>query len=185
MTTNKTRKNIGKEAKAKCEKIYCVNYTRKMQKFGDKIRTELLKRIKTKITDLEKKSEKNEEEIKELRIYKKDWDRIQKNIRKIGLKKMQEKINRKTMKLCKKAYCNPECKDTIFDKNIDLPSEILKQFKGKPKALDSMRKFKKFIFNGKKSILKNESFYNKLKNKDIERIQKEGALSGCVMLLLK
>jgi hypothetical protein len=61
----------------------------------------------------------------------------------------------------------------------------LKLFKGKPKALESMRKFKKFIFNGKKSILKNESFYDKLKKEDIDRIQKEGALSGCVMLLLK
>lgn len=181
MTTNKTRKNVGKEVQEKCEKKYCLNYTRKMLKFGEKIRKELLEKIKKRITDLEKKSEKTEEEIKELKIYKKDWDRIQKNMRKINL----EEIKRKTMKACKKAYCNPGCKDTIFDKDIDLPSEYLKQFKGKPKALETMRKFKKFIFNGNKTILKNESFYDKLKKKDIDRIEKEGALSGCVMILLK
>ena len=89
------------------------------------------------------------------------------------------------MKSCKKAYCNPGCKDTIFDKDTDLPSEYFKKFKGKPKALEVMRKFKKSIFNGKNTVLKNESFYNKLKDKDIKRIQKEGAISGCAMILLK
>ena len=183
-TVKKTKTIPDKDAIEKCNKKYCVNYTRKMMIFSKKVQADLTDFVDKQIDVLERKKNKTEIEKKDLEKKKKSKKNLEKAFKKVNRKSQTEKRRRETMKQCNKAYCNIGCKDTIFDKDIDLPSIMLKRFKGKPKALNAMRNWKKFLYKGKKNILKNESFYEGLKDKDIKRIQKEGALSGCAMVLL-
>ena len=183
-TVKKTKTIPETDAINNCNKKYCVNYTRKMMVFSKKVQADLTDFVDKQIEVLERKINKTQTEKKDLEKKKKSKKNLERNFKKMNTKSQTEKRRRETMKQCKKAFCNVGCKDTIFDKDIELPSNILKQFKGKPKAISAMRKLKKFIFKGKSNILKNESFYEELKAKDIKRIQKEGALSGCAMVLL-
>jgi len=183
-TVKKTKTIPDKDAIEKCNKKYCVNYTRKMMKFSKTVQKNLIDFIDKKIEVLEKKKDKTKDEKADLEKQNKSKKNLKKMFQKMNMKSQTEKMRKATMLQCSKAFCNVGCKDTIYDKDIDLPSIMMKRFKGKPKALAAMRNWKKFLFKGKKNILKNESFYEGLKDKDIKRIQKEGALSGCAMILL-
>lgn len=87
---------------------------------------------------------------------------------------------------CKKGYCNEECKDTLFQDG-SLPPAVLKSFKGTKadKALFKtiIQSQRNKIFGKKKSVLK-DSFYEGLSEKDVARLKKEGATSGCTLLAL-
>ena len=66
---------------------------------------------------------------------------------------------------CKKVYCNPTCKNTFFQKKSNITN----------KSRLSMRKN---IVGTKNNVITN-GFYNGLSKKDIDRLRKRGALSGC------
>ena len=98
------------------------------------------------------------------------------------LKKLPKPVSHsKLMKKCKLGYCNPTCKGTIyqngknFPKNVKVPSPII---------LSIMQGIRKSIFKNKTSVLKN-SFYEKLKGKNVTCAKKRGATSGCTLLFLK
>jgi len=87
---------------------------------------------------------------------------------------------------CNKGYCNEECKDTLFQDG-SLPPALLKSFKG-TKAQKSLFKAiietqRKEIFGKKKSVLKG-NFYEGIPEKEVARLKKEGATSGCTLLAL-
>jgi hypothetical protein len=101
------------------------------------------------------------------------------------VKEMEKKINSKkfeknTKKRCKKAFCNPKCKGTIFQ-NVEFPKEIEKEYQKEKDCKQIIPMFKiarESLFRGKKTILK-DSFYENLK--DTNKIKKKGAISGCVL----
>jgi hypothetical protein len=87
---------------------------------------------------------------------------------------------------CKKGYCNEDCKDTLFQDG-SLPPSIVKSFEG-TKAHKALFKTiietqRKEMFGKKKSVLK-DSFYEGLTDKDVKRLKKEGATSGCTLMAL-
>jgi hypothetical protein len=92
-------------------------------------------------------------------------------------------------------YCNPGCKNTIFESGKDFPKSLekklmdnktLKTLKNKKlnKMLLSLSKdMRKNIFGNNTNVL-NEDFYKKLNKKLVSSLKKEGALSGCTIMAL-
>jgi len=70
------------------------------------------------------------------------------------------------LKYCAATYCNPSCKDTLFD------------LKTKDKVL---KRLQKVMFRKKTNILKDD-FYEGLSAKRVEDLKKNGALSGCTVI---
>jgi hypothetical protein len=107
------------------------------------------------------------------------------------LKKLRSKESRaKTRKECIKGYCNPGCKDTLFQAGKEVPPSVYakaakgvkdsKQLSFLKSMLNSSRKR---MFGNKSDVLKN-SFYNKLPAKNVTRAKKQGALSGCTIKVM-
>jgi len=104
------------------------------------------------------------------------------------LQTLRSKEKRAALKKeCMKGYCNPDCKDNLFQNGKSVPSAVYKSFKGPPKMKAMLKSFidatRKVMFRKKTSILKN-SFYNKLPVKNVTRAKKQGALSGCSLKIL-
>lgn len=104
-----------------------------------------------------------------------------------GMKEPDDaKMEKDLHEQCKKGYCNEDCKDTIFQDG-SLPPAVINSFKGTKGAKALFKKIiqtqRKMIFGKKKSVLK-DSFYKGLPEKDIARLKKEGATSGCTLMAL-
>jgi len=104
-----------------------------------------------------------------------------------GIKEPDDaKLEKDLHEQCNKGYCNEECKDTLFQDG-SLPPALLKSFKGtkKNEALFKtiIQTQRKMIFGKKKSVLK-DSFYQGLPEKDVKKLKKEGAISGCTLMAL-
>jgi hypothetical protein len=103
-----------------------------------------------------------------------------------------KKMQKKTMSECVKAYCNPGCKGTLFEKGspTTLPSSFKyprtsKPLNSKTKKLmqDAFKKTRKSIF-GKRSDVLEDDFYKDLRPKDKKSLKKKGAISGCSIMVL-
>ena len=107
------------------------------------------------------------------------------------LKKLRSKKSRaNSKKECIKGYCNPDCKNTLFQAGKEMPSSVFanaskKGIKGKGVAVvkSFLTLTRKRMFGNKTDVLKN-SFYNKLPAKNVTRARKQGALSGCTLKVL-
>jgi hypothetical protein len=101
--------------------------------------------------------------------------------------KFTQKQKKELAKKCLKGYCNPTCKGTLFQdgkkfpKNIEIDS---KNEKVRKIVLKFSKDMRKKIFGKKTSILKN-GFYEKLSSKTVKQLKKEGAISGCSMMIIK
>ena len=105
-----------------------------------------------------------------------------------GIRKSMRKDKKKNIETCKKAYCNPECKGTIFEKGTSIPKEVFNQDIFKKGPLKDMLKEmivnqRKEIFGKKTDVLK-DSFYEKLSPKTIKKLKSNGATSGCSLLVI-
>jgi hypothetical protein len=159
----------------KCENTFCKEFTKKMIKST--------KDVLKKVIDKEKKGLKDSKDAKNIKKLKdlKNKEKIFKN--KTFNKKITQTMTEKFNKVCKNAYCNPECKGTVFQNNgfpKELENELSKQNHGKI-TIQFLKKMRKDIFKDKKTVLKN-SFYNGLKKEDVTKLKKKGALSGCGLL---
>jgi len=168
----------------KCQSSYCKNYTRKglnmLKVFTDK----MSKDMKTKLDKLMKKKNRTKEEDDKLDLAKTFYKKFTKNIKKENTTKSIKKKEKELMKLCTKSFCNPECKETIFDESTtELPKFLIKQFKDSPESLKIFTNIKKDLFQGKKTILK-DGFYEGLKPNEIKKLKSEGAISGCAKMVL-
>jgi hypothetical protein len=85
------------------------------------------------------------------------------------------------MKSCKIGYCNPTCKGTIFQNGKNFPKNVKAPT---PMMLSIMKGMRNGMFKNKTSVLKN-SFYEKLKKKNVACAKKRGATSGCTLLFLR
>ena len=177
-----------------CKKKFCERYTRKkMENF--KIASENLNKlmnitnkkqleiVTNKIKDLERKTNKTKKEKEGLRELKKGLEIANHIIKKQKTQKVTKKMVEETKEQCARFYCNtPACKNTIMESSKKLPDSILKISKGKPHLVSFFKKMHKDLFKNKKTVITN-GFYDGLKKKEIEELQKKGAISGCIEVL--
>jgi hypothetical protein len=99
--------------------------------------------------------------------------------------------------LCNDAYCNPTCKDTLFESGDKIPNAVFTkgkkllslQLKNTPKLIPKatksfnhmMTNMRQHIFGTKKNVLK-DGFYEKLPSDKVKLLKKEGAISGCSLM---
>jgi len=165
-------KDVSKCMDTKCnekdkEKIY--EETKKMFENSFIENEKILKNKKKPLTAEEKESiEKHSKLIK----------KTLKRMNNITHKKKQLKIMTDS---CIQNYCNKGCLGTIFEKGDPsiLPTAIHKKYKGNKSLLDSFTKTRKSLFGKKENILEDD-FYEKMEKKVKNKLQKEGAISGCV-----
>ena len=138
----------------KCEKTFCKKYT------------ESIIKVVVKLTkNFSKELEKN------------------KKIKVVSKKKtfsVSKKEKAMLEKMCKNIYCNPGCKGTIYQNN-SFPKELEKKYS--KKLIDKLKKKRKELFKGHKSVLVN-NFYKDLKNTTVKKLKKKGAISGCDSFLI-
>lgn len=146
----------------KCQGSYCKNYTRKNIDSIKKVLTSSLKMFTKAIAKLEKKKNKTSLEIEKIKVAKKDKDAFTKRMREQMSKPEMKKTKESLDKFCIKTYCNPDCKQTLFDESLETKT--------------------KHIYQGRKHILK-DGFYFDLDPKQVEKIRKEGAISGCAKMI--
>lgn len=102
------------------------------------------------------------------------------------LKKMDinSTIRKEDIESCRKSYCNPGCKGTLFESGKKLSKSFRKNLTRKMgKNAKSMFGYfdqtRKNLFKGRNTVLKND-FYEGLPSKKIAYAKKKGAISGCV-----
>ena len=120
------------------------------------------------------------EKVKLDDLDKKTKDDLKKKIKDITDSLKNKKFIDNSKELCKNAFCNPKCKGTIFQ-NGEFPKEIIKKYskvKDGDTTIKSLKLLRNKIFNGKKTVIKDD-FYIGFKQKN--KIQKEGAISGCAI----
>jgi hypothetical protein len=154
-----------KERIAKCKKTFCKKYVKKEQEktklFTNTFLTSFQKSVKIP-------PESQKQFSSQMNIIKKE----------LGKKIKNDDISKKLLKSCMKKHCNPGCKGTIYQ-NGELKMNDLKQ-KLSNKEINLIKEIRKGLFNGKKTILK-DNFYIGLK-KSKNKLKKNGAISGCKMV---
>ena len=158
----KNSADISSKKIKKCEDIYCKQYVKKVQQLSKEIIKIMMEKVKFDNLDKNTKDD-----------LKKKIKNITDNL------KSKEFINN-SKELCKNAFCNPKCKGTIFQ-NGKFPEEIIKKYskvKDGDIIIKTLKLLRNKIFNGKKTVIKDD-FYIEFKQKN--KIQKEGAISGCAI----
>lgn len=144
---------------AKTCKQFCKTYEKQYLTFQKNLIAVLSKDLKTK----------DKKKIK---------DKIMKN-----MDKKKNKIIKLIARECNLKFCNKTCKNTIFEsgrnKYPPVDKELAKDPKLKKHFLQLKKTTKKRLFGNKDNILKND-FYEKLTPVKVKKLQKEGAISGCV-----
>ena len=99
----------------------------------------------------------------------------------------KEKNATKKMELenCKKVYCNPGCKNTIWEDGEPnkLPKGLKKQLRHKLLIDFNIRK-RKDMFGTRNTVLR-DGFYEGLSLSATKKMKKEGSISGCINNLSK
>lgn len=148
-----------------CKKTKCKVWLEQSAINLNKFKINLQKKIK----NLEKENPSDEK----VKIFKE-------MIANLENPKEQRKGRKLEMDICSKVYCNPGCKNTIFE---DGPVNQLSKSMKKKYKLAATRKFllqmRKELFGKNNTVIK-DSFYNKLSSKTVTKLKKEGAISGCV-----
>lgn len=147
----------------RCKKVYCPKFLAKTKKLAAATNKKIAKALRNK---------------SDRKISNKTLKKILNNA----------KYDKKMLESCVKRYCNPSCKDTMFEAGTELPktyvNQLKKDFKTK-KTYDMLLKIlkqtRKKVFGKKKNVLVN-SFYEKLPKKQVEQLIKDGALSGCSLI---
>jgi hypothetical protein len=171
---------ISRKTMKNCQDTYCTEYTNNIIKIGNALGETSLKMMKKKLDTLAKKKNKSEEEEKELKEKKRNFDQMVKGIRqKLKDKKEIQKRIKLNMKGCAQKFCNPECKGTIFETRKDLSPELKAEYKDFPGFINVLKIRKKELFKGRKTVLK-DGFYYKMKPKTRKASEKKGAISGCI-----
>ena len=146
-----------------CENKFCKEYIKKIIDLEMKIGKKLSNNSKLSMEDKKKAEKKYLEKI--------------------------EKHKKDILNKCKLGFCNPTCKGTIFQNGENFPKETKNQLKKNlpnkkmsEKIIKIMIEYRKTLFKDEKSIIKN-GFYKKLKKNNIKKLKKNGALSGCSLIV--
>jgi len=142
-----------------CVKTYCEKYY-------------IPKMLKTEKELLQflKKTKKNKLSNEELKMIKKFKNKTYKN-----------KNKKLYLEGCERYFCNKGCKGTMFEDGKKLPKQFTQKYRGNKAMLKSFEEQRTFLFKGKNSVLKDD-FYKELSEKQIRKLKKNGAESGCVLM---
>jgi hypothetical protein len=171
---NSTRKNSTNNSTSvkSCSTNFCENvFPKKMKIMMDKIKNNMRKNMSAEEKKMYNKNlQANSQKEKDMLEYQKG--------------------------LCNDAYCNPTCKDTLFESGDKVPKAVFTkgkkllslQLKNTPKLIPKatksfnhmMTNMRQNIFGTKKNVLKN-GFYEKIPSNKVKLLKKEGAISGCSM----
>ena len=95
-------------------------------------------------------------------------------------------MDKKILEDCVKLHCNPSCKDTVYQAGSQFPKSLEAELKKEQHGdiiLDIVKKTRKRMFGNKKDVLVND-FYKNLPKEKVDKIKKQGAISGCTALVL-
>lgn len=156
------------------------HYGKEFPKEIEKINKQLAK------SDLE---DEKRAELKEMKKYHEKYIKTWKN--KTWRKKTHKRLDKVEAKLCNSYYCNPKCKNTLFESGKELSDGFRKKIiktqkkekiskKVREKRLKYFEEKHHEIHGNKENVLL-DGFYEGFSQKEIERIRKNGAISGCVL----
>ena len=173
-SSSKSISNNNANRKEKCVSTFCENvFPKKLEKMKKKISKQMIPKMTKHMNASHKK------------IFIKNFNK--------GFLIKDKKTKEWEKQNCKNSYCNPKCKDTIFQEGTTIPKEVFKNAKSHlshtikdPKlsakaykhTVKIFKNMRKNIFGEKTNILKND-FYEKLPTKTVNKLKKEGAISGC------
>ena len=187
--------SISKCENSKCEKTFCKKYvdiTHKNMKEGweERYGKEFPKEIEKIDKQLAKSDLEDEkrEELKEMKKYHEKYIKTWKN--KTWRKKTHKRLDKETSKECNRVYCNPKCKNTIFESGEELSEGFRKKIiktqkrermskKDREKRLKYFEERHRKIHGNKENVLL-DGFYEKLPPKKVADLRKRGAISGCI-----
>jgi hypothetical protein len=176
--TIKNKKYTNADMKV-CEKKYCKKEVKKTIKNIDNMTKFLIDKQKKELANAMKLAKTKEEKTR-VKIMKENLDiRVKQMKNNKTMKEKQEKL----LDGCKKAYCNIDCKGTLFESGKKLPDSVLTVFKDKQtqKIMKPMLEAqRKKIFANKINVLHN-NFYEKINPTLVKKYKAEGALSACVL----
>jgi|LakMenEpi03Aug12_release.lakeMendotaPanAssembly.Ray.scaffolds.fasta_scaffold1026730_1 hypothetical protein len=110
-----------------------------------------------------------------------------KSIAKLLKTKPRYQTRKNLLKVCIPTYCNKDCKDTFFEKGKKLPTAVLNPSFSKGSTAKGRKWYRNFVSDSRKEVfgrkinVLKDSFYEKLPKKSVDRMKKQGALSGCVV----
>jgi len=154
------------------------HYGKDLPKEIEKIDKQLAK------SDLE---DKKRAELKEMKKYNEQFIKKWKN--KTWKKKTHKRLDKETAKECNRVYCNPKCKNTLFESGKELSEGFRKKIiktqkksskKDREKMLTYFEEKHRKIHGNKENVLL-DGFYEGLSQKKIKKIRKNGAISGCIL----
>lgn len=154
--------NNSEKSVTRCKKQYCPKFVSQVNKLTEKINKNMTRRLKGGLKN-------------------KEFTKLMKNI--IKSSKVADK---KILEGCVKAHCNPSCKDTMYQAGSKFPKSLEAELKKEQHGdiiLDIVKKTRKRMFGNKKDVLVND-FYKNLPKEKVDKIKKQGAISGCTALVL-
>jgi hypothetical protein len=154
----------GDNSITRCKKRFCPKFILRQQELTKKILNNVTRKLKG--------------------VSKNGLSKIKKNIRKgvFNNSVMKEKM----LEECRKGYCNPSCKNTMYEAGSQFPKSLEEEIKKKENGeilFPIIKSLRKGVFKGKKNVL-NNNFYEKLPKEGIDKIKKQGAISACTAVLL-
>ena len=154
--------NNSEKSVTRCKKRYCPKFALRQKQLTEKLTKNLTRKFKGD----------------------KGFAKLMKNITKsMGNSKT---LDKKLLEGCVTGYCNPSCKNTVFQAGSKIPKSLEAQIKKEKHGdiiLDIIKKTRKNIFGNKKNVLVND-FYKDLPKEKVDKIQKQGAISGCTAAII-
>lgn len=177
MKKRATRYQGGDKDVSKCMDTKCN------EKDKEKIYEETKKMFENSFIENEKILEKKKNSLtsEEKESIEKDSKLIKKTLKRMNNITHKKKELKTMIDSCIQNYCNKGCLGTIFEKGdpSKLPRAIHKKYQGSKLVLDSLTQRRKLLFGKKDNILEDD-FYEKMEKKVKNKLEKEGAISGCV-----
>lgn len=179
---------------SKCEDTFCKKYvdiTHKNMKKGweEHYGKDLPKEIEIIDKQLAK-SDLEDEKRAELINSKKYYEKFIKNWKnKTWRKKTHKRLDKETAEECNRVYCNPKCKNTIFESGKELSEGFRKKIiktqkksskKDREKWFKNLEERHRKIHGDKENVLL-DGFYEGFSKKEIEKRRKNGAISSCIL----
>jgi hypothetical protein len=98
--------------------------------------------------------------------------------------KSLDKFRKEKKEEFRKFFCNPGCKNTVFESGPanKLPNSFAKSLKNKNSNLTNYQLSRRKELFGKNTSVLEDSFYKKLDPKTKKKLKKHGAISGCMSI---
>ena len=151
------------------------------QKKYEKEYNNIRKMVETLEKQIEKQLVEKKYTVEQKNMLEKKLKYVRKTIKNMNNPSKKTSSIKASQHACKLHFCNKGCSGTIFEDGDSqkLPNEIIKLFKENKDMQDLLLKYRKELFGNKTTILK-DSFYDGLTTKNVNKMKKKGAISGCI-----